>query len=109
MIRRSTNICQLLCHHLKEWKEDKFESLECDAEQCARQFTRPRKKGDKDHTVAVFTCLMLRGQVRSAIRIITDRVSGGGVLSLDSSSVTCSAKTVPFSTFGTSRNTILKY
>ena len=58
----------------------------CDAERCARQFTRPRKKDDEDHTIAVFTRLMLRGQVRSAVRLITDRVSGGGVLSIDSPS-----------------------
>ena len=58
----------------------------CDAERCARQFTRPRKKDDKDHTIAVFTRLMLRGQVRSTVRFITDRVSGGGVLSIDSPS-----------------------
>ena len=86
MVRKGTDIRQLLCCRLKEWKEEKFESLVCDAERCARQFTRPRKKDDKDHTVAVFTCLMLRGQVRSAVRFITVRVSGGGVLSLDSPS-----------------------
>ena len=81
MVRRGTDI-----RCLKEWKEEKFESLVYDAERCARQFTRPRKKDDKDHTVAVFTRLMLQGQVCSAVRFITDRVSGSGVLSLDSPS-----------------------
>ena len=86
MVRKGTDIRRLLCRRLKGWKEEKFESLVCDAEHCARQFTRPRKKDDKYHTVAVFTRLMLRGQVRSAVRFITDRVSGGGVLSIDSPS-----------------------
>ena len=86
IVRKGTDIRRLLCRRLKGWKGEKFESLVCDAECCARQFTRPRKKDDKYHTVAVFTRLMLRGQVRSAVRFITDRVSGGGVLSIDSPS-----------------------
>ena len=45
-----------------------------------RQFIRPRRKDAKDHTIAVF---MLRGQVRAAVRFITDRVSRGGILSSD--------------------------
>ena len=61
MVRKGTDIHRLLCRHLKEWKEEKFESLVCDTERCAQQLTRPRKKDDKDHTVAVFTRLMLRG------------------------------------------------
>ena len=55
MVRRGTDILPLLCCHLKEWKEEKFESLVCDTERCTRKFTRPRKKDDNDHTIAVFT------------------------------------------------------
>ena len=65
---------------------EKFNSLVCEAERCARLFVRPRRKNDKDHTTAVFTHLMLRGQVHSAVRFITDRVSGGGILSPESPS-----------------------
>ena len=47
---------------------------------------RPKRKDREDHTVAVFTRLMLHDQVRSAVRFITDRVSGGVVLANDSPS-----------------------
>jgi len=35
-----------------------------------------------DHAIAVFTSLMLRSQVHSAVRLITDRVYGGEILDL---------------------------
>ena len=44
------------------------------------------KKNNTNHATAMATCLMLCGQVGSAVRFITDRVAGGGVLSLDSPS-----------------------
>ena len=71
---------------MEDWKGEKFTDLVFDAERCSRQHTKPRCKDGEDHTVAVFTRLMLRGQVRSAICFITDRVSGGGVLACDSPS-----------------------
>ena len=67
-------------------KGEKFTDFVFDAERCSRQHTKPRRKDGEDHTVAVFTRLMLCGQVRSAIRFITDKVSGGGVLACDSPS-----------------------
>ena len=40
------------------------------------------QKDKKDHCVKVFSCLMLRGQVHSAVQFITNRIHGGGVLSV---------------------------
>ena len=71
---------------MEDWKGGKFTDLVFDAERFSRQHTKPRRKDGKDHTVAVFTRLMLCGQVCSAVRFITDRVSGGGILSYDSPS-----------------------
>ena len=86
MVKRNANICRLLLQRMEDWKGEKFTDLFFDAERCSRQHTRPRHTDGEDHTVVVFTQLMLRGQVRSAVRFISDRVSGGGVLAYDSSS-----------------------
>ena len=82
MIRRGTDIHRLLARCLQHWKEHCFEDLVNETERCAWQLPRSRFKDEKDRCVKVFTHLMLRGQVRSAVRFITDRVHGGGVLSL---------------------------
>ena len=85
MIWRGTDIHRLLARCLQHWKEHCFEDLVNETERCARWLPRSRFKDEKDQCVKVFTHLMLRGQVRSAVRFITDRVHGGGVLSLDAS------------------------
>ena len=85
MVRRGTDICRLLARRLQRWKDHCFEDLVNETERCARRLPRSRFKDEKDRCVKVFTHLMLRGQVLSAVRFITDRVHGGGVLSLDAS------------------------
>ena len=85
MVRRGTDIHRLLARRLQHWKEHCFEDLVNETERCTRQLPRSRFKDEKDWCVKVFTHLMFRGQVRSAVRFITDRVHGGGVLSLDAS------------------------
>ena len=88
IVKRCTDIHRLLGRWLNDWRGEKFDSFVCEAEYyyCARQFVRPRRKDEKDHAIAVFTHLMLHGQVHSAVQFITDRVPGGGVLHLDSPS-----------------------
>ena len=86
MVKRGADVRRLLLRRLEDWKVEKFTDLVFDAERCSRQHSKPRRKDGEDHTVAVFTRLMLRGQVCSAVRFITDRVSGGGVLACDSPS-----------------------
>ena len=56
-----------------------------EVECCARQSPRSCVIDKKDHCVNVFTRLMLRAQVRSAVRFLTNRTHGGGILSLDAS------------------------
>ena len=85
MVRRGTDIHCLLARRLQRWKEYCFEDLVNETERCAWRLPRSRFKDEKDRCVKVFTHLMFRGQVRSAVRFITDRVHGGGVLSLDAS------------------------
>ena len=86
MVKRGADIRCLLLRRMEDWKGEKFTDLVFDVERCSRQHSKPRRKDGEDHSVAVFTRLMLRGQVCSAVRFITDRVSGGGVLACNSPS-----------------------
>ena len=82
---KGTDICRLLDRRLQNWKKCNFENLVTEVEWCSRQLHRSGIKDKNDHYVMVFTRLMLRGQVRSAVRFITDRIHGGGVMPLDAS------------------------
>ena len=57
MVRRGTDIRRLLSRRLKDWRGEKFNSLVCEAERCARQFVGPRRKDEKDYAIALFTCV----------------------------------------------------
>ena len=80
-VRKGMDIRRLLSRRLEDWRSEKFDSLLCETERCSGKRYTPRFTVNKDHVSQVFTRLMLRGQVRSAVRFITDRLSGGGVLS----------------------------
>jgi len=85
MVRKGIDIHRLLSRYLQLWKEYVFDGLVTKSEQYATLLPHLRFKDKKDNRVKVFTYLMLRGQVCSAVHFITDRVHGGGVLSLDAS------------------------
>ena len=85
MVHKGTDICQLISRHLQQWKDGIFDELVTDSERCARQLPCSKFRNEKDHCVKVFTCLMLRGKVQSAVRFIANKVNSGGVLSLDAS------------------------
>ena len=83
LVKKGADVRRLLRRRMDLWRESQVTELLCEAERCSQQLPKPRegKQGD-DHTIRVFTRLMLRGQVRSAVRWMTERLSStsGGVL-----------------------------
>ncbi len=63
------------------WKENGVDELISEFERAVKSVTKSvkgkRKGGNEDHVIKVFTRLVLRGQIRSAVRWLTERCSGG--------------------------------
>ena len=74
MVKR--DIRHLLLRQMEDWRGEKFVFD-------ARRYARPRHEFSEDDTIAVFTRLLLHGQVHFAVCFITDRVSDGWVLAYD--------------------------
>ena len=79
------DICYLLNKHLQHWRNQNCDDLVMEVEHCAREPLCSRVINKKDHCVKVFTRLMLRAQVCSAVQFLTNRTHSGGILSLDAS------------------------
>ena len=66
------------------WKNELFDKMICELDSCsAKNVFLGRIKtpnDDHDHTVRVFTRLVLQGQVKSAVCWLSKRSSGGKVL-----------------------------
>ena len=94
MIRNGYDIRRLLKRRMNAWREGQFDELQHEAIRLMRQqhWIQPRKQ-DEENTIKVFTRLMLKGQVRAAVRWMTERASGGGVLD-PSSQIDANGKTV---------------
>ena len=81
LVKKGSDVRRLLKRRIDAWREDMFEELLHEAERCAHQLHKPQRgKADEEHTIRIFTRLMMRGRVRAAVRWMTERVSSGGIL-----------------------------
>ena len=81
MVKRGADVRRLVKRRMAAWRESRIDELIQDAERCAQQWPRPQQgKQDDEHMIRVFTRLMLRGQVRSAVHWMTNRASSGSTL-----------------------------
>ena len=68
---------------MKLWRDEQFDTLLQEAVRCDQSLRnsrqRPSFKDSQEHLIKVFTRLMLEGNVRAAVRWLTE-CSGGGVL-----------------------------
>ena len=70
LVRKAADICHLLKRRLDAWRSSQVDEL----------LPKPHHgKGGGEHTVRVFTRLVLRGQVQSAVRWMTERATNGGI------------------------------
>ena len=77
MVKKGTDIRRLLKRRMDTWKQNRFDELVYELERCARIKSKVRSSNsDEDHIIKVFSRLMLQGQVRSAVRWLTDRAPG---------------------------------
>lgn len=82
MVRKGCDIRRLLDRRLSLWQNEQYDVLLQEAARCdqsLRNSYRSASCTSRDHLVRVFTKLMLEGNVRAAVRWLTER-AGGGVL-----------------------------
>ena len=95
-VRKGCDICRLLERRMKLWHDEQYDVLLQEAVCCDQSLRyshqSPSSKDFKEHLVKVFTRLMLEGNVRAAVRWLTER-SGSPVLK-PSDSVTINGSTM---------------
>ena len=77
MVRKGADIHRLLERRIELWRQNNFDLLVQEAERCDKALCRTRHSAvDEDSIIRVFTRLMLRGKVKSAVRWATERTRG---------------------------------
>ena len=79
MIEASKDIRTLIGRRIDDWKENKFDNLLAEAVRCGKKKQINQDNLDDKHVSKVFASLMMKGKVRSAMRWLSDRTSGGGL------------------------------
>ena len=83
MVKKGADIRRLLKRRIDEWRQERSPELIHEYERCAKQWSKSHGVNldrSKDHVLRVFSNLMLRGDIRSAVRWLTDQACSGGVL-----------------------------
>ena len=90
LVRKGCDIRHLLERRKKLWRDEQFDTLVQEAVRCDQSLHNSRRlpsfKDSQEHLIKVFTRLMLKGNVRAAVRWLTER-SGGGVLKPSDSTI----------------------
>ena len=82
LIRKGSDIRQLLERRLSMWSSDQFDVLLQEAVRCDRSLCnsyRSASRNDAGHLTRVFAKLMLEGNVRAAVHWVTE-CAGDGLL-----------------------------
>ena len=79
MIKASKDIRILigLGQRIEDWKENKFDKLLAEAVRCGKKKQINQDSLDDKHVSKVFASLLMKGNVRSAMRWLSERASGG--------------------------------
>ena len=80
---KGCNIHCLLERRMKLWRDEQYDVLLQEAVCCDQSLRNshrcPSSRDSKEHLIKIFTSLMFEGNIRAAVRWLTER-SGGGVL-----------------------------
>ena len=77
MIKASKDIRTLIGRRIEDWKENKFDKLLAEAVRCGKKKQINQDILDEKRVSKVFASLMMKGKVRSAMRWLSERASGG--------------------------------
>ena len=83
MIRKGVDIRRLLKRRIETWRKQCYDQLLHEFVRCAKQWSKShssRSENNKDNVFKIFSRLMLRGEVKSAVRWLTERAFSGGIL-----------------------------
>ena len=74
MVKKGSDICRLIKRRMDMWKNERFDELFYEFERCSKQHrTSSTSSHTDEHTLKVFSHLMQKDQVRSAVQWLTGR------------------------------------
>ena len=83
MVKKGCDIRRLVRRPIQAWKTEMYGDLLFEFNRCSKQQPKSfHTTSNGHHILKVFSYLMLKGQVRAAVRRLTERADKGGVLDI---------------------------